>query len=173
MESEFLNIRPHNTFLPALNACLNALSLLFLILGFVFVKQRKLDLHKIAMSAAFGVSAAFLASYLYYHFNYEAQKFGGVGWIRPVYFFILISHIILAVAILPFIFRVLYFAWKGSFEKHARTARWVWPAWIYTSLTGVLVYLMLYQGLGTRQSIDIPEQAPQSEAENIEEHLSK
>ncbi len=140
-----------STFFPALNASLNALSLLFLVLGFYFIKTKRRELHMRTMWAAFGVSTAFLASYLFYHFNYESQKFSGQGFVRGFYFFILISHIILAVVILPFILRLLYLATRGAYERHAKIARWIWPLWVYTSFTGVLVYFFLYQWFPTER----------------------
>jgi len=140
--AEILNT---STVFPAINASLNSLSLVFLIWGYILVRQKNYDGHKKVMIGAFAISALFLASYLYYHFNYSSGRFQGTGLIRPIYFFILISHIILAVFILPFIFRMLWLAAKERFTEHRKIARWVWPLWVYTSATGVLVYLMLYQ----------------------------
>lgn len=97
------------------------------------------------MISAFLVSAVFLGFYLYYHSHYPPRIFAGTGFIRPVYFAMLISHIILAVGVLPFILRLLWAAHKGDFTRHKKLARVVYPVWIYTSLTGVLVYLFLYQ----------------------------
>ncbi len=134
---------PQN-FFPALNACLNAMATLLLLLGYILVKNRRFEAHRKIMWSAFGVSALFLISYLYYHFNFSSNRFAGVGAIRYFYFAMLISHIILAVGILPFILRLLYVAQKGAFEKHKKLARWVWPIWIYNSVTGVLIYFMLY-----------------------------
>jgi putative membrane protein len=140
---------------PLINAILNATAAFFLVAGFIAVKQRKLELHKKLMRAAFVFSALFLADYLYYHFNYPSQKFGGQGWIRPLYFTILISHIILAVVILPFILRMVWLATQSRFQEHARIARWIWPLWMYTSVTGVLVYLMLYQWFPSAQILQM------------------
>jgi len=134
-----------NTTLPLINAILNGCAGLFLLWGFVLVKQRKLEAHKKVMTVAFLVSAAFLANYLYYHFNYDAIRFGGQGPIRTLYFTILITHVILATLMVPFILRILWLSWKGQFARHAKLARWVWPVWMYVSVTGVLIYLMLYQ----------------------------
>jgi uncharacterized membrane protein YozB (DUF420 family) len=135
---------PTNFVFPTLNALLNATAGILLIWGWWAIKQNDRELHKKVMLAAFGVSAAFLASYLYYHFHYASVRYQGEGWIRSLYFFILISHIILATLNLPFILWALALALKGRYEKHARLARWVWPIWVYVSITGVLVYLMLY-----------------------------
>ena len=134
-----------NTTLPLINACLNGICFILLIVGFVLIKQRRVTAHRRVMTAAFSVSALFLACYLYYHFNYTSSRFQGVGLIRPLYFAMLISHIILAVVILPFILRMIYLAVKGQYAQHRRLARYVWPVWVYVSATGVLVYLMLYQ----------------------------
>lgn len=133
-----------NNFLPALNASLNAVAAVLLLWGFVLIKNGQKERHLKVMWTAFGVSSVFLASYLYYHFNYTSTRFGGQGWIRPVYFTVLISHIILATVMVPFILRLLYLAQTGSFAGHSRLARIVWPVWMYTSVTGVFVYFMLY-----------------------------
>lgn len=132
--------------LPAINASLNALSAVLLTLGFVFIRRQKQIAHRNCMIAALASSTVFLACYLVYHFSVRAvTKFQGHGWIRPVYFFILISHVILAVAILPLVFMTLLRAARGQFDRHKRIARWTWPLWMYVSVTGVLVYLLLYQ----------------------------
>ena len=131
--------------LPAVNACLNATSTVLLILGYHFIKQQKKTAHRNCMIAAFFTSTIFLVCYLIYHLNIRAvTKFSGQGWVRPVYFFILITHIILAVVIVPLIFVTLSRAIRGRFEQHKKIARWTWPLWLYVSLTGVIVYLMLY-----------------------------
>lgn len=129
---------------PSINASLNALASILLFWGFVLIKQRKLEAHEKVMKAAFLVSAVFLSSYLYYHFNYTSWKFGGQGWVRPFYFVMLISHIILATLNVPFILRILWLGHKKRTQEHAKLARWVWPVWMYVSVTGVLIYFMLY-----------------------------
>ncbi len=134
-----------NTVFPLINALLNGGATLCLLLGFYFVKTRRLEAHKATMITAALFSSAFLASYLWYHANYTANKFGGEGIVRGIYFVILVSHVILAIFILPFILRLLWFASQRSFDRHARLARWVWPLWMYTSVTGVLIYMMLYR----------------------------
>lgn len=140
MESQL----PTNTFLPALNATLNALAAIFLLWGFVLIKKGQRLAHQRVMTLAFGTSAVFLASYLYYHYNFVSNRFGGQGLIRLIYFSILISHVILATLMVPFILRLLYLGYQGSFEKHKKLGRKVWPVWMYTSVTGVVVYFMLY-----------------------------
>ena len=134
------------TDLPAVNASLNALSTVFLTLGFIFIKQQRRTAHRNCMMAAVATSTVFLACYLYYHFTVRAvTKFTGVGWIRPVYFLILITHIILARAIVPLVLITVVRALRERFDHHRQIARWTWPLWMYVSITGVIVYLMLYQ----------------------------
>jgi uncharacterized membrane protein YozB (DUF420 family) len=132
--------------LPAVNASLNALATVFLTVGYIFIKQQKKDAHRNCMIAAFLTSAIFLACYLTYHFSVKAvTKFQGQGIVRPIYFIILISHVILAVVIVPMILVTMSRALKERWEHHKKIARWTWPLWMYVSVTGVLVYLMLYQ----------------------------
>ncbi len=131
--------------LPAVNATLNATSAVLLALGYIFIKRQKKIAHRNCMIAAFGTSTVFLACYLTYHFSIRAvTKFTGEGWVRPFYFTILITHIILAVVIVPLIFITLNRALKARFELHKKIARWTWPLWMYVSVTGVIVYVMLY-----------------------------
>jgi len=131
--------------LPAVNACLNSISTLLLTAGYVFIRRRQIERHRMAMTAAFVTSCLFLASYLTYHYYAGSVPFTKQGWVRPVYFTILITHIILAAAIVPLAFVTLYNAWRERFDKHRRIARWTWPIWMYVSITGVVIYLMLYQ----------------------------
>ena len=130
--------------LPTVNATLNATSAVLLLVGHRFIKRGKMQAHRFCMLSAIGVSALFLVSYLVYHFEVGSVPFQGEGWIRPVYFSILISHTILAVAIVPLVVVTLLRALKERFDKHARIARWTYPIWLYVSVTGVTVYLMLY-----------------------------
>jgi len=133
------------TDLPAVNACLNGTSLLLLVAGYWNIRRGKKGAHRACMVSAFLVSILFLACYLYYHAHVLHTPFTGQGWVRPVYFFILITHIVLA-AVVPFLaLATLYRAVKGQFDKHKRIARWTYPIWVYVSVTGVLVYLMLYR----------------------------
>ena len=130
--------------LPTLNACLNALSGVMLIVGYVQIKKGNAHLHKRLMVGAFCVSVLFLISYLIYHYGAGSVRFKGQGWIRPVYFAILISHTILA-SVVPFLAVItLYRAFNGDFRRHRRIARWTFPIWVYVSATGVVVYLLLY-----------------------------
>jgi putative membrane protein len=130
---------------PPLNASLNALTGLLLLIGFVLIKRGHKIAHRAVMSAAFINSSIFLACYLYYHFHYPMNPYPLYDWTRPVYFTVLITHVILAIVVLPFILLALYRAIRGEFEKHKRLTRWVWPVWMYVSVTGVLIYFMLYQ----------------------------
>lgn len=133
------------TLLPTLNAFLNALSAVLLATGYYFIRQRRIAAHKRCMVAAFATSCLFLASYLTYHFQIGSKPFTGQGPIRTVYFSILISHTTLAAAIVPLVIMTLRRAWKGNFERHARIARRTLPLWLYVSVTGVVVYWMLYR----------------------------
>jgi putative membrane protein len=131
--------------LAPLNAILNTTATILLLAGFYFIKQRRIRAHRICMTSAVCVSAAFLTSYLIFHYEVGDILFTGRGWIRPVYFSILIPHVILAGLIVPLVLITLYFALRSRFASHRRIARWTWPLWIYVSVTGVIVYLMLYQ----------------------------
>ena len=131
--------------LPALNASLNAMSFLLISLGYFFIQQRALTAHIMCMLAACGTSTLFLISYLFYHFHHGSTKFQGEGPIRIVYFAILISHTILAMAILPMVIKTLVHGFQGKFGKHVAIARWTLPIWMYVSITGVAIYWMLYR----------------------------
>lgn len=130
---------------PTLNAALNAASAMFLAAGYVFIKKKNIAAHRASMLAAFGVSVLFLASYLYYHAHAGSTRFLGTGWIRPVYFSILLTHTVLAAAIVPLVATTLTHAWKGRYERHRSWARVAWPMWIYVSVTGVVIYWILYR----------------------------
>ena len=131
--------------LPAVNATLNALATVLLVSGWVLISQGKVEQHRRCMLAAFATSALFLASYLVYHFNVGSVAFTGQGSLRILYFTILISHIILAIVILPMVLITLVRALRTQFDAHRRIARWTLPLWLYVSITGVIVYVMLYQ----------------------------
>ena len=131
--------------LPTLNAVLNFTSAVLLGFGFYFIKQRRIQAHKTCMTAAMLVSVAFLTSYVIYHYHAGSVPFSGQGWIRPIYFFILITHVILAIVIVPMVLRTAYMAFTARFDKHVPIARKTFPLWMYVSVTGVVVYLMLYQ----------------------------
>jgi uncharacterized membrane protein YozB (DUF420 family) len=129
---------------PALNATLNATCAVLLLFGYFFIRRKKITAHKISMVLAFIVSTLFLISYLYYHAHHGSTPFLKQGWIRPLYFTILISHTILAAVIVPLALITLYRAWKVQFDKHVKIARVTFPIWLYVSITGVVIYWMLY-----------------------------
>ena len=129
---------------PAINAGLNAACTVFLLLGYTFIRRGKILQHKISMVSAFVCSMVFLGCYLYFHFHAGLIRFGGEGWIRPVYFTLLISHTTLAVVNLPLILITLGYALKDNFGKHRRIAVWTFPSWLYVSVTGVIIYWLLY-----------------------------
>ncbi|HEY8535602.1 MAG TPA: DUF420 domain-containing protein [Vicinamibacterales bacterium] len=131
--------------LPAVNASLNAASGVCLALGYYFIRRRRIAHHRAAMLAAFGLSTLFLISYVIYHANAGSRPFPGQGPIRIVYFGILVTHIILAAGIVPLALLTLVRGLKRDDERHRRIARLTWPIWMYVSVTGVLIYLMLYQ----------------------------
>jgi uncharacterized membrane protein YozB (DUF420 family) len=131
--------------LPAVNAGLNALATVLLVTGYVLVRQRKLTAHRNVMIAALACSVLFLTSYLIYHAQVGSVKFQGQGTARTVYFTILLTHTVLA-ALVPFLAAVtVWRAGRGQYARHARIARWTLPIWLYVSVTGVVVYWMLYQ----------------------------
>jgi uncharacterized membrane protein YozB (DUF420 family) len=131
--------------LPTLNASLNATAAILLVIGYALVRRRRLRAHRAVMLAAFGVSALFLISYLVYHYNAGSRPFPGRGAIRGVYFFVLVTHIVLAALIVPMALVTLSRGLRGQFDRHVPLARWTLPIWLYVSITGVIVYLMLYQ----------------------------
>ena len=130
--------------LPALNALLNTASAVLLVTGYRLIRQGRREAHRKAMTAALAVSVLFLASYLVYHAQAGSVKFTKTGWVRPVYFTVLISHTVLAACVAPMALVTVWRAWKGRFERHRRLARITLPLWLYVSVTGVIVYLMLY-----------------------------
>jgi putative membrane protein len=129
----------------ALNATLNGTSAILLTCGYVAIRAGKIAVHKAFMIAAFLTSTAFLISYLAYHYRVGHVAFQGQGWIRPVYFVLLLTHTVLAAVIVPMIIVTLRRAWLEKFDKHRIIARWTLPLWLYVSVTGVIVYLMVYQ----------------------------
>jgi putative membrane protein len=136
------------SFFPALNATLNGASAVLIVTGRALIKKRKVALHRACMLAAVVTSTVFLASYLYYHAHVGSVHFPGKGWVRPLYFAILITHTMLAGAVPILVILSLTFALQRRFERHRRIARWTYPIWLYVSVTGVVVYLMLYQLYG-------------------------
>ena len=131
--------------LPELNATLNGISAVLLICGYIFIRKRNIPAHKFCMQAAFVTSVLFLVSYLTYHYHTGHKVVPGQGTSRPIYYSILISHVVLAAAIVPLALMTLSRAWKGAFDRHKRIARRTLPIWMYVSVTGVVVYWMLYR----------------------------
>jgi len=129
----------------ALNASLNGLSAILLAAGYVAIRKRRIAAHKSFMISAFAVSCIFLVSYLVYHYRVRHVVFQGQGWVRPFYFILLGTHTVLAVVIVPMILITLRRAWLEKFDRHMIIARWTLPLWMYVSVTGVIVYLMVYQ----------------------------
>jgi putative membrane protein len=132
----------------ALNASLNGLSAVLLAGGYAAIRTGKIAIHKAFMISAFAVSTVFLVSYLVYHYRVGHVAFQGQGWIRPVYFTLLTSHTLLAIVIVPMILITLRRAWLERFDKHRVIARWTLPLWFYVCVTGVIVYLMVYELYG-------------------------
>lgn len=137
--SNYLSLLPH------LNAFLNGTSAVLLMSGYAFIKQSRVRAHRTCQLAAVVTSTLFLGSYLTYHYFHGTTRFAGQGIVRPLYFIILISHTILAITVVPLVLITLFRAARGDFERHRRIARWTLPIWLYVSVTGVIVYLMLYQ----------------------------
>lgn len=130
---------------PALNALLNGTAAAFLLIGYVLIRNGNRAAHKRAMIAAFSCSTLFLISYLIYHFNVGSVKFQGQGIVRAIYFALLLSHTILAAVIVPMVLITLSRGLREQFDRHRRIARWTLPLWLYVSITGVVIYFMLYR----------------------------
>jgi len=130
--------------LPGVNAALNTTSAVLVIAGYVAIRAGRIGVHKSCMLAAVGVSTAFLVSYLYYHYHHGATSFSGPSGVRPIYYTILLSHTLLAVVAAPLVLITAYLGLRDRLQKHVRIARWTLPIWLYVSITGVVVYYMLY-----------------------------
>lgn len=130
-------------FMPAVNALLNATSATLLVLGLVAIRRGRREVHKRLMVSAFAASAVFLVGYVLYHYAHGDTQYQGEGTLRIVYFTILITHVILSIVMLPMILTTFYLAAKERFTSHKKLARWTLPIWLYVSVTGVLIYLML------------------------------
>ena len=133
---------------PALNATLNGASAVLITAGRALIARKQVRLHRACMIAAVATSSVFLACYLYYHAHVGSVRFPGQGWIRAVYFTLLISHTVLAAAVVPLVLLSLNYGLRARFDKHRKISRWTFPVWLYVSVTGVLVYIMLYQIYG-------------------------
>ena len=131
------------SFMPGVNAALNATSATLLVLGLAAIRSGRREVHKRLMASAFAASAVFLVGYVIYHYAHGDTQYQGVGAIRTVYFTILITHVLLSIAMLPMILATFYFASRQRFSSHKRLARWTLPIWLYVSVTGVVIYVML------------------------------
>jgi len=129
--------------LPFYNAIINSLTALLLLVGVFFVKTGKVTLHKISMATAFLLGVMFLVFYVIYHATVPSTHFGGAGWVKVVYFFLLISHILLAMVVVPLVLAAVYFAIFEKLDSHRRIVKYTFPVWLYVSVTGVIVYLMI------------------------------
>jgi len=136
---------------PKINACLNGLASVFLLLGYIFIKRGKKTAHRNSMVGALAASTVFLGCYLYYHYSMQKlygeahTRFVNPEWFRPIYLTILVTHLICAIAIVPLVIMTVSRAVKARFELHKKIARWTWPIWMYVSVTGVVIYFLLYQ----------------------------
>ena len=133
----------HLYWLPALNAGLNSLTAVALLTGFYFIRRKNVLAHRASMLTAFGLGALFLVSYVVYHSQVASTHFGGAGAARAIYFFLLLTHISLAVVTVALVLFTLYFALTGQYTKHQAIAKWTFPVWLYVSITGVIVYFMI------------------------------
>ncbi|WP_020598560.1 DUF420 domain-containing protein [Spirosoma panaciterrae] len=131
------------SYLPHINGIINSITSVLLLLGLYFIKQNNVQAHKRTMLTAFTLGSLFLVSYVLYHLTNDSTPYGGQGWIRPVYYFLLISHIVLSVVVVWFVLRAVYFALNGQILKHKKTVKYAYPIWLYVSITGVIVYLMI------------------------------
>lgn len=139
LQGSSVNLR----FLPGVNACFNATAACLLVAGWVAIKKGRQDLHRYLMVCAFVVSACFLVGYLAYHAVHGDTKFGGAGVVRTVYLLLLATHVLLSLLVVPLSLSAFWFAWKKEFTRHTRVTRWLHPIWLYVSVTGVIVFLML------------------------------
>lgn len=149
--------------LPLLNACLNSASAVFLSIGYYFIRRKNQTAHRNCMIGALVCSTLFLASYLYYHAHAGRTTFQDPQWFRPVYLFILLTHTVLAAVIVPMALGTVTLAFMRRFETHRKIARWTWPIWMYVSVTGVVIYLLLYQ-IFPQKSPPAPPQVPSAAA---------
>ena len=129
--------------LPHLIGIINSMTALFLLAGLVFIRQKNIRLHRASMLAAFTLGAIFLVSYVLYHISNPSTSYGGAGFLRYVYYFLLVSHIGLSVVVVRFVLLALYYALSNQIARHKKTVRWAYPIWLYVSVTGVIVYLMI------------------------------
>ena len=131
------------SYLPHLNAVINGVTSVLLLVGFFFIRQKNVAAHRRTMLMAFTLGAIFLVSYVLYHLTHESTPFGGQGVIRPVYYFLLITHIGLSIVVVWFVLRAVYFAVSGQIARHRQVVKWAFPIWLYVSTTGVIVYWLI------------------------------
>lgn len=131
------------TYLPHINGIINSLTSVLLLMGLYFIRQNNVAAHRRVMLTAFMFGSLFLVSYVLYHLTNESTAFGGQGWVRPVYYFLLVSHIVLSVIVVWFVLRAVYFALSGQIGRHKQTVKYAFPIWLYVSITGVVVYMMI------------------------------
>lgn len=129
--------------LPHVNGVINTVTAVLLLIGRYFIAQKNIDAHRRVMSSAFLLGSVFLVSYVLYHLTNESTAFGGVGSIRPIYYFLLISHIGLSIVVVWFVLRAIYFAYSNQIPEHKKAVKWAYPIWLYVSVTGVIVYLLI------------------------------
>lgn len=131
------------TVLPHLNGVINSVTTITLLLGYYFIRQKNITAHRAMMLTSFALGSLFLVTYVLYHLSNESTPFGGEGWIRPVYYFLLVSHILLSIGVVWFVLRAVYFALTNQIARHKAVVRWALPIWLYVSTTGVIVYLLI------------------------------
>ena len=131
------------SYLPLVNGIINSITSVLLLMGLYFIRQKNVLAHKRAMLTAFVFGSVFLVTYILYHITHESTPFGGQGWIRPIYYFLLVSHIVLSIVVVWFVLRAVYFALSGQIARHKRTVKYTFPIWLYVSVTGVVVYLLI------------------------------
>ncbi len=129
--------------LPHLNGLLNSLTAVLLVIGYIFIKNKNIRMHRMAMLGAFSLGSLFLVSYVLYHLTNPSTSFGGEGTVKILYYILLITHVLLAAVVVPFVLYAVYFAWSGQISRHVKVVKWTLPIWLYVSVTGVIVYLMI------------------------------
>ncbi|MCS7153122.1 MAG: DUF420 domain-containing protein [Bacteroidia bacterium] len=139
-----IDIGVDTSFIPRLNALINTSVSVLLLVGYFLIRQKQVSAHRKVMLTAFGLSVLFLVSYVVYHLTHEEVRFGGTGWIKVLYLFVLITHVGLSVFVVPLALFTMYPALMGRYGEHKRLARWTFPLWLYVSVTGVLVYVFLH-----------------------------
>ncbi len=138
-----VNLGAWTDYLTLVNAVMNSLTALLLLMGLFFIRQKNVRAHRVTMLTAFTFGALFLLCYILYHLTHESTSFGGEGWVRPVYYFLLVSHITLSIVVVWFVLRAVYFALTNQISRHKATVKWAYPIWLYVSITGVIVYFMI------------------------------